>query len=641
MYWANIAASSAWPACGTLVLLTAQLAGLVEGLDYLQESQAQAQLAWRAGGRSAGLLPRRPAPMGVAGLTREVPPGMLHLQAPAPPPPPQCPCLLCAPRAVAASRQALQEQGGSSSRLVAPPLLEAYAALLVELLPAVQAEEAANAAQGFPGVPSLVALGCVEHRSAAWQAAQLWPGLGRPLPSCCWTTISPCYHHCPACRHHCLAVRMPRNQQRQQMLCALGAAMVAQLMRLPPPLQHMLGPGCVSLLRLEAAAGGSRQCAALLWMLARQQLGGVGGGSTGAVRLPVDSPDWLQDEAPWLQADKEGPSHGHVLLLRPLRQVQQAAAAEMLGLLRQHLSVELGGEAAGGEAAGQAAAGLSADELLPAADACSAAIQVLLLEQQLRQQQEQKQQQAQQRQGGDSGAEDSEAEGEEAQQQESLLLSSAAAVLELGALAAALCQAGAAAAREVAAAVNAAAAAPRSTRQRSDDGSEGFAAVEAAASAVALCNQLVEPADCLLQAGFLPPAAAQQLDAACEALDGQLRAIEQLERLLPLGHPLLAAVGAAMQAAPRLWQPRDDQSSEEEEGSDGGETQRHAGGSRQRHHGGGKAGRGGGGSKAAQSESRRRRRRRIGDVRNPALRAMLAEEGGGAALDAGSWGHGG
>ena len=429
---------------------------------------------------------------------------------------------------------------------------------------------------------------------------------------------------------------------QRRLLLNLSATMTQQLLLLPPPLQHMLAPGCAELFTLAAGdssgLGAAERQAALFWMLAHQQHAAAGGGSGRAdsVVLPPDCPAWLEAEAFRLERSEGGASRGHVLLLGPLRQVQQAAAAELLLQLRKELEQEQLLASTARPAAGAAAdaAGLTVDNLLPVADACQAAIQLLLLEQQRQQKQEQ-------------AISDAEEEDQEEEQQPPLLLANGAAVAEIGALATAVCAAGATSAAALAAEMDAAGDGGSSgnqgirqeqEREEAEGSDNAYAAAQAAAGVLAVCNQLLNPADSLLQSGCLSAAAQHQLEAACEKLEGQLQAVDQLSRRLPLNHPLLAAVESAMEAAPGLWQPEaGDGEEDEEEGRDAGS------GSSSEEEG---APPGRSGSKLRQDccngaaqKQKQRRRRQMGDVRNPAVRAMLAEEGGtgGQQGDASSW----
>ncbi len=424
---------------------------------------------------------------------------------------------------------------------------------------------------------------------------------------------------------------------------SITAQIAERLLRLPPPLQHMLAPGCAALLRVAVAGRDSdtqqavQQHAALLWMLVQPRqayTAGAGGG----VELPADCPAWLQEEALLLECScsnfHQHPSNGHAILLGPAPEVQRAAALELLQQLRLQL-----------ETLRQQGGSLPVDVLVAAADACHASMQRLLLESQARRR----------RQQADEGDSDGETESEEEQQGESLLLGGAAAA-EVAALAAALCDVGAAAAADIAAALDAAAAdkgqasqqqrkrrAQQQQQQTAD--SAGCAAAAEAAGLLVLCNQLLEPADQLLQSGWLPAAAQQRLEAACELLDGQGQAVGQLSDGLPPRNPLTAAIKSAMAEAPALWQPAAEEEGEHPEsgpeaGSGSGDEEGGPAGlaSKQRSKaGGGKAAGsgkscGGKGQPAlkpeARSERRRERRRKWGEVRNPAVRAMLAEDGG-------------
>lgn len=230
-----------------------------------------------------------------------------------------------------------------------------------------------------------------------------------------------------------------------------------------------------------------------------------------------------------------------------------------------------------------------------------------------------------------TGAMDGEQEDEEGAPLSPLLLDSAAAV---AGLAAALCQAGAAAAAELASQLDAAAGQQQPKQQR---GAADWTSASEAAAAQALCRQLLEAAVLLADVGCLPPAAAQQLQAAIEALNGQLEAIQQLAVQLPGGHALVAAMLQAWEAAPTLWRgAAEPHGSGSEAGSDDERPGRSSKSGQQHGEGGGKAGwsssagkRGGGGG-----QGRGRRRKRLRDVRNPAVRAMLAEDGGAGDLDA-------
>jgi hypothetical protein len=394
---------------------------------------------------------------------------------------------------------------------------------------------------------------------------------------------------------------------------SLAAALATRMLLLPPPTQHMLAPGCPRLLRLAVEGGGgthaAAQLAALLWMLAR---GGGAAAPAGLVRLPPRRPAWLEGEALLVEGMRGDAGCGNVLLLGPPRQVAAAAAAELLRQLRRHVG-PLG--AAGGEEA--------AEGLAPVADACHAAIQLLL---------EERQRRAMRGSGAaDSGSDDDE-EGEAAPLP--LLLGQPAAVEELGGLAAELCQAGTAAGAAVAAALSAALGAAAEDAPGGEGGDPAPAA--AAAALLAVSNQFLEAADRLLGCGCLAAGAAQRLDGACQQLEGALRQVQRLCLRLPRSHPLLAAVGAAMEAAPALWQPDSEEAgggSDDDASSDDG-GQRAARSAANRAKGSRRRQPAGGSRAAAEGRQPPRGRRRLADVRNPALRAMLAEEGCGAELEA-------
>lgn len=424
---------------------------------------------------------------------------------------------------------------------------------------------------------------------------------------------------------------------------SVTAQMAEHLLRLPPPLHHMLGPGCAALLRVAAASRDSdaqraaQQHAALLWMLVQPRQAYLAGAGDW-VELPPDCPAWLHDEALLLERScttvHQHRSNGHTLLLGPALEVQRAAALELLQQLRLQL-----------QALQQLGDSLPADVLAVAADACHASMQRLLLESHAQRR----------RQPVHEGGSDAETDSEEEQQGEPLLLGGAAAT-EVAALAAALCDAGAAAAESVAVALDAAAASgsqasqqqrrkrtqhhQQAQQQPADD--QTCAAVAEAAGVLVLCNQLLEPADQLLQSGCLPPAAQQRLEAACELLDGQGQAVGQLSDGLPPRHPLTAAIQTAMAEAPALWQPAAEAEGQQADseaqisGSGGSSEEEDAPAGQQRNKvGGGKAGASGkaGSSKqqtapAARPKGRSGRRRKMGQIRNPAVRAMLVEDGG-------------
>jgi hypothetical protein len=423
-------------------------------------------------------------------------------------------------------------------------------------------------------------------------------------------------------------------------------------MLLPPPTQHMLAPGCALLLRLAVADADAQQAmaqlAALLWMLAQAQQseGGVPrswcDGLTAAVRVPPDCPEWLLGEALMLEGPREVASQGHALLLGPLREVQAAAAAELLTQLRQRVAQRLQQQQQQqqDEEDSSGVVALSVEVLLPAADACHAAVQLLLLEWQAHKPRRQGVS------GDSSDAESEEAEEEAEQPEHPLLAGSPAAVAELAGLAAALCLAGAAAGGTLASLIDAAPACGGTLRPQQRDQqlrvqgakiAREYAPASTAAGVLALCNQFLEVADRLLQSGCLPPGVAQQqLEAACEQLEGQLQAVEQLCLALPQHHPLLLSLEAAMDAAPQLWRPAplqpdqsDDKgsqcsSSDEEQQSTQGGSQPGALNKQQQQVPKGRVQRG----------ARKQRGRRLKDVRNPALRAMLAEDGCAGELDA-------
>ncbi|KAI3435901.1 hypothetical protein D9Q98_001959 [Chlorella vulgaris] len=542
-----VKAAQAAPAGGVLLLLSAHLLALVRG----ERSAAESSLF---GGSLCDGRPERPAPG--------------------------------------------RQWATGRCRLTAPPLLDAYAALLADLLAAAQRDVAAD--------PTC--------------------GLGKPL----------------------------QRHQLQLRPVDLSAALATRFMLLPPPTQHMLAPGCALLLRLAVADADAQQAmaqlAALLWMLAQAQQseGGVPrswcDGLTAAVRVPPDCPEWLLGEALMLEGPREVASQGHALLLGPLREVQAAAAAELLTQLRQRVAQRLEQQQQQQqqqeEEDSSRVVALSAEVLLPAADACHAAVQLLLLEWQAHKP----------RRPGPSGdgsdAESEEAE-EEAEQSEHLLLAgSPAAAAELAGLAAALCLAGAAAGGTLASLVDAAPACGGTLRpqQRGQQprlqGAKiagEHAPASTAAGVLAMCNQFLEVADRLLQSGCLPPGVAQQqLEAACEQLEGQLQAVEQLCLALPQHHPLLLTLEAAMDAAPQLWRPAplqpdqsDDKgsqcsSSDEEQQSTQGDCQPGVLNKQQQQVLKGRV----------QRHARKQRGRQLKDVRNPALRAMLAEDGCAGELDA-------
>ncbi|KAL4859302.1 Microsomal glutathione S-transferase 3 [Chlorella vulgaris] len=544
-----VKAAQAAPAGGVLLLLSAHLLALVRG----ERSAAESSLF---GGSLCDGRPERPAPG--------------------------------------------RQWATGRCRLTAPPLLDAYAALLADLLAAAQRDVAAD--------PTC--------------------GLGKPL----------------------------QRHQLQLRPVELSAALATRLMLLPPPTQHMLAPGCALLLRLAVADADAQQAmaqlAALLWMLAQAQQseGGVPhswcGGLTAAVRVPPDCPEWLLGEALMLEGPREVASQGHALLLRPLREVQAAAAAELLTQLRQSVAQRLEQQQQQQQQQQQEEEGsfgvvaLSAEVLLPAADACHASVQLLLLEWQAHKPRRQGVS------GDGSDAESEEAEEEAEQSEHPLLAGSPAAVAELAGLAAALCLAGAAAGGTLASLVDAAPACGGTLRpqQRGQQlrvqGAKiagEHAPASTAAGVLALCNQFLEVADRLLQSGCLPPGVAQQqLEAACEQLEGQLQAVEQLCLALPQHHPLLLTLEAAMDAAPQLWRPAplqpdqsDDKgsqcsSSDDEQQSTQGGCQPGALIEQQQQVPKGRV----------QRYARKQRGRRLKDVRNPALRAMLAEDGCAGELDA-------
>ncbi|PRW60124.1 hypothetical protein C2E21_1573 [Chlorella sorokiniana] len=491
-----------------------------------------------------------------------------------------------------------QQRATSSGVLVAPPLLEAYAQLLAVLLPHAQQEAAASPAT--PGAAQLTQLAKKCH----------------PL--------------------------------------SVTAQMAEHLLRLPPPLQHMLAPGCTALLRVAAAGRNSdaqqaaQQHAALLWMLVQPRQACVSG-TDGGVELPADCPAWLQEEALLLERScsnfHQHRSNGHAMLLGPAPEVQRAAALELLLQLRLQLDMlqQQGGSAI-----------LPADVLVVAADACHAAMQRLLLESQAQRR----------RQLAEDGSSDAESDDDEEQQGEPLLLGHPA-VAEVAALTAVLCDVGATAAAFVATALDAAAAhssqaqqqqqqrkgrpqQPQQAQQQPQPDSQACAAAAEAASMLVLCNQLVEPADQLLQSGCLPPAAHQRLEAACELLDAQGQAVSQLSDGLPPSHPLTTAIETAMADAPALWQPAAEE--EQQAGSDGevsGGSDGEAGPARPASQQGKKKAGSSNTASSGKADSRKQqaaakpkerserqpgRRRRMGEVRNPAVRAMLAEDGG-AGLD--------
>lgn len=175
------------------------------------------------------------------------------------------------------------------------------------------------------------------------------------------------------------------------------------------------------------------------------------------------------------------------------------------------------------------------------------------------------------------------------------------------------------------------------------------AAASSAAGVVALCAQLNEPAFLLVQCGCLAPPTAEQLAATREQLEGVLPMLEQVSRRLPAHHPLLAAVQAAMEAAPQLWQPAEEESEDKDEGeassgseasgSGASDSEAAPSGQRQRRQGGAGAASGaqpaGKARGGKQRDGEAQRRRRVRDVRNPAVRAMLAEEAGAGDMDAG------
>lgn len=365
-------------------------------------------------------------------------------------------------------------------------------------------------------------------------------------------------------------------------------------------------------LALPASDEGLEQAAALLWMLVQQQLSGSSG--VDKVRLPGDVPAWLEHGAAGLLPCRER-SKGHAVLLGPLPEARQAAAFELLSQLQQWLERSLPqcGQRQSSTAAG---AWLPAEHMLPAADACHAAIQLVLAEHEQRHRLQA---------GGGVSATDAEVEEEECATLPPLLLGSAAAVASL---AATLCQAGATAAAELAAQLDAAA-------RQQQQAVAGCAPAGEAAAVQALCRQLLEAAVPFMDADCLPPAAAQQLQAAIEALNGQLEAVQQLAVQLPGGHALVAAVLQAWEAAPTLWHAASGcHSTDSEAGSDHEQFAGVSKGSRQR----GKSSTAGNMSvgKRGDGEARRqgRRRKRLRDVRNPAVRAMLAEDGGVGDLDA-------
>jgi hypothetical protein len=395
----------------------------------------------------------------------------------------------------------------------------------------------------------------------------------------------------------------------------------------------MLGPGCMPLLHVAVADCGAAQAIvqllALLWMAAQGQRGRGSESTDAAVRVPSDCPAWLQQsEAALLEGPQNGSSRGHALLLSSQPAVKQAAAAELLRQLQHHVQAlqaaqpadpqPSSGTAAGASAEAAGAVGrLDAADLLPAADACQASIQLLLLERQAV---------PEGRAGGAAGYDSQ----EETNEKQASLFRQRPAVAALAALASSLCEAGAAAGAAVEADVEDAAAAVRLGRRAPlQTGPAASPALSSAAGLLALCNRFLRPADQLLQSGFLPPDAAPQLAATCDLLTRQLQAVQKACACLAAlqdAHPLLAALEAAMTAAPELWKP-----GMSEPGRPSGLAGGHAGGNQRRRarKPGAAEGRAAGGAKSQPQRpvQRRRRRRRLQDVRNPALRAMLAEDG--------------
>lgn len=373
-----------------------------------------------------------------------------------------------------------------------------------------------------------------------------------------------------------------RQRQLQPLALAASTARVLllhpQLSPPPPPQLNvklnpaaLTGTAAAALLRLAGEdQDGSIQAAGLLWALLAADAAPRGEGA----------PAWVHDQ---LDLDVS-----RLVLLEAGAEARAAAVAELLLQLAQGLATL---QARLGEADTE----LRLHELLPAMDACSVAMARALAEQRWRELEEARvadehgeQQAGERRRRRHHPPEWGDTE-----------LMGGVALKRLAAAAAQLCDLCALGAERLASLLDA-------SGRSGPSGGEVPALAELLALGVELGSALAR----VLEAGAIPMRQRQALVAAAERLEGAQQACLELLRGLPEAHPGYAAATAAMDSAPSLWLA----STFEEDaqlGSDGcsssGEEEMQQQQQQQRR------------------EGSSRWRRRMKDIRNPYLRAILAE----------------
>ena len=431
---------------------------------------------------------------------------------------------------------------------VAPVLLTALASLLHCLLPAARREQE-MVLSGAPNKRHLLPLQLV---APAVQAPLLYARHNVSLPDLTGSVS-------------------PASLSGQAACCLLNLA-VAQG---PPAPPAPAGPS--SQPRLAAAYLGQPPgsfAASVLWAL-------VAGDRS--IRAG-DQPGWANDL---------GLDPSHLVLLQASAAARASAASELLVLLGQCLQGLQERLAADRTPA-------TLDDLLPAMDACSAALACVL-------RQEGDQQQLQEQGvdlGGVHGA------GPVGRQSAAPVLGARAAVKRLAAVATQLCGLCSAAAQHLARLLDS----PPS--EGAQDIADVVSSCSGLAAVLAVGMELAEAVGQLLQVPALPRQHAQQLEGAVEELEGAQQACLELLRSLPDGHPIYSAATAAMEAAPSLWHPGAVEEGGVLGGEEGGSGSQGDVGQRQLRPGQQKSSHKNGGGKG---------RRCLEDVRNPYLRAILAE----------------
>eukprot|EP00887_Chlorella_sp_A99_P006362 scaffold3.g6362.t1 len=372
-----------------------------------------------------------------------------------------------------------------------------------------------------------------------------------------------------------------------------------------PPSALTPDAACCLLRVAEVHTPSGAWVAALLWALL----------APGRCVRDGDRPAWV--DAIRLEVDQ-------FVLLKAGPDVKGAAVAELLALLSQQLQALQDQLAAAGAVP-------RLPGLLPAMNVCSLAARSVLEQQQQQrpqpQQEQQQQQQPQQQEQEPAPAEEPPPQCSSAAASAELL--GAPAKRRLATLAAQLCSLCGMAAERLASLLDAA---PTSCSSAASDSASGPKAaareVPAAAELVAVSMELSDELSQLLAAGVLPQRQQQQLEAATEQLEGAQHACLELLRGLPEEDAGYAAAAAAMETAPSLWQPEEEQvagpapgldrdaatSGEDEEEEEGGAQHM-----RQRKDDGGGS---------TRQRNRHGRQRRLRDVSNPYLRAILAESEG-------------